>query len=266
MAASKQTITTKGNQLMNTNQQIATPGTTPRKIAIAAGVLYLITHVTSIGAIALYDPVLNHADYILGAGSEAQVILGTILDILLALSIVGTAVALLPIVKRWNEGAALGYVGLRTLEAGIIAVGVIPLLAVVTLRQLAVGSAGSDPDTLLIAGHMLVAFYTWTTLLGPGLVCGVNTVLIASLMYKSRLVPRFIPVLGLVGGPVIFLYTVARMFGAYEAMPGWVGILVIPIFAWEVTLALWLIVKGFRSSAAASEPEKAATSELLSAV
>jgi hypothetical protein len=252
----------KGNQTMNTNRQTATLGTTPRKIAIAAGVLYLITHVTSIGAVILYDPALKNADYIIGAGVDAQIILGAILDIILALAITGTAVALFPIVKRWNEGVALGYVGLRTLEAGIIAVGAVALLAVTTLRQLA---SVSDPAALVTIGHALVACYTWTTLLGPGLVCGVNTVLMAYLMYKSRLVPRFIPVLGLVGGPVIFVYTVARMFGIFDPMPAWVGILVVPIFAWEVTLALWLIVKGFRSAAAASESAKRAAHELLSA-
>lgn len=251
---------------MNTNRQTTTLGTTPRKIAMAAGILFLITHATSIGAVALYDPALKHADYILGAsGADAQIILGAVLDILLALSVIGTAVTLFPIVKRWNEGVALGYAGLRTLEGGVIAVGVIPLLALVTLRQLPAGSAANDPQTLVLFGHTLVSFYQWTALLGPGLICGVNTVLMAYLMFKSRLVPRFIPLLGLVGGPVIFVYTLFRMFGIYETMPLWMGIAVIPIFAWEVTLALWLILKGFRSSAAVSEPFKPAASELLSA-
>lgn len=250
---------------MNTNRQNSTLGTTPRKIAIAAGLLYLITHVTSIGAVMLYDPVLKQADYVLGSGADTQVILGALLDILLALAIVGTSVALYPIVKRWNEGVAIGYVGLRTLEAGVIAVGVVPLLVVVALRQGLAGGIGSDPVTFVTLGNALVSFYTWTTLIGPGLICGVNTVLMAYLMYKSRLVPRFIPVLGLVGGPVIVIYTLARMFGIYEQILMWMGIAVLPIFAWEVTLALWLIAKGFRSSAAPSEPTKATLSELLSA-
>lgn len=233
---------------MNTERQASPLFAGARKTAIAAGLLYLITHVTSIGAVMLYDPVLKNADYILSAGSDTQIIVGAVLDILLALSVVGTSVALFPVVKRWNEGVAAGYIGLRTLEAGIIAVGVVPLLVVVTLRQLPLMSIGGDADTLVAIGSTLVSFYTWTTLLGPGLVCGVNTVLMASLMFKSRLVPRFIPVLGLIGGPVIFVYTLARMFGLSEQMPLWMGIAVIPIFAWEVTLALWLITKGFRSS------------------
>lgn len=250
---------------MNNRRQAATTGVSPRKTAIATGVLFLITHVTSIGAVLLYDPILKNADYILGAGADTQVILGTLLDILLALSVVGTAVALFPIVKKWNEGVALGYVGLRTLEAGIIAVGTIPLLAIVTLRQHLTGTAGTDPATLVALGNTLVTFYNVTFLLGPGFVCGTNTVLMAYLMYKSRLVPRFIPVLGLVGGPLIFAVNVAKLFGLYQYFPAWLGVTVVPIFAWEVTLALWLIIKGFRSSASASEPAKTTTNELLNA-
>jgi len=251
---------------MNTNRQAATMGVSPRKIAIAAGVLYLITHITSIGAVVLYDPILNNASYIIGSGSDTQVVLGAFFDIILALAIVGTAVVLFPVVKRWNEGGALGDVGLRTLEAGIIAIGVVPLLVVVTLRQVVPGTAGTDPATLVATGNTLVAFYKWTFLLGPGLVCGANTVLMAYLMYRSRLVPRFIPVLGLVGGPLIFAYNAVKMFGINEQMPTWTAIAVIPVFAWEVTLAVWLITRGFKSSGIASESTQTATNELLSAV
>ncbi|MCC6802096.1 MAG: DUF4386 domain-containing protein [Anaerolineae bacterium] len=249
---------------MNSNRQTATLGTTPRKLAIAAGVLYLITHVTSIGAVILYEPVLKNADYILGAGSDAPVLLGGLLDILLALTVAGTSFALFPIVKRWNEGVALGYVGLRTLEAGIIAAGVVSLFAVVTLRQLSAGTS-ADPATLVTVGGALVGFYKGTFLLGPGFVCGVNTVLMAYLMYKSRLVPRFIPVLGLVGGPLIFAYSIARLFGVADLLQSLEAVLVFPIFAWEVTLALYLITKGFRLSAPTSEPAQTAANELLSA-
>jgi hypothetical protein len=99
--------------------------------------------------------------------------------------------------------------------------------------------------------------------LGPGFVCGVNTVLMAYLMYKSRLVPRFIPILGLVGGPLVFAYHTAQMFGIYDQLPGWAAVAVVPIFAWEITLAIRLITKGFNLSAIASEPAKTATNELL---
>jgi hypothetical protein len=248
---------------MNTQRQVATSVTSSRKIAVAAGLLYLITHVTSIGAVILYDPILKNPTYIIDSAPGNQVILGAFFDIVLALAIVGTGVALFPVVKRENEGVALGYVGLRTLEAGIIAVGVVPLLAIMTLRQPLMGIADTDPATLVILGHALVAFYKWTFLLGPGLVCGVNTVLMAYLMYRSRLVPWFIPVLGLVGGPLVFALNAAKMFGIFEQFPAWAAIAVVPVFAWEVTLAIWLIVKGFNSSSIASRSAQTAANELL---
>jgi hypothetical protein len=240
---------------------VASLGT--RKIAIAAGVCYLITHVTSVGAQFLYDPILNNASYILGSGSDTQVLVGVFLEVILALGVIGTAVALYPVVKRQNEGIALGYVGLRTLEAGIIAVGVIPLLAVVTLRQTLAGIASTDSTTLVTIGNALLALHNWTFLIGPGLVCGTNTVLMAYLMYKSCLVPRFIPVLGLVGGPLVFVYNAAKMFGISEQILLWVSIGVVPIFAWELSLAIWLIVKGFNPSATATSSAKTETNELL---
>ncbi len=250
---------------MHTNPQAATRMASPRKLAIAAGLFYLITHVTSVPAAFLYAPILNRADYVLGSGTDTRVLLGAFLEVICALGIVGTAVALFPVVKRQNEGVALGYVGLRTLEAGIIAVGVIPLLAVVTLRQDLAGATGADTAALVTLGNALVGFHTWTRLLGPGLVCGTNTVLMAYLLYQSRLVPRFIPVLGLVGGPLVFAYSAAKMFGISEQILVWAAIGVIPIFAWELTLAIRLITKGFNQSATASESATPATNEQLSA-
>jgi len=215
---------------------------------MVAGVLFVVTHVTSVAALALYGPVLNHSDYIVGSGPDTQVLLGALLEVVLALAIVGTAVALFPVVKRQNEGVALGYVGLRTLEAGVIAVGVVPLLTVVTLRQDLTETAGADAITL---GSALVAFHNWTFLIGPSFVLGTNTVLLACLLYRSGLVPRFIPVLGLVGGPLVFASGAAQMFGLYEQISVWAAITAVPVFAWEICLALYLIVRGFRPSAAA---------------
>ncbi len=242
---------------MNTHQQTATTAPSFRKNATAAGVLFLITHVTSIGAVILYGALINDGRY--RAGSDAQIVLGVVLDILLAMANIGTAVALFPVVRRQNEGIALGYVGLRTLEGCIIAAGTLPLLMVVSLRHL---TGMTDPTTLATLDSILVMLYKWTAVLGPGLVCGTNTVLMAYLMFKSGLVARFIPVLGLVGGPVIFALTVLKMFGNLTQMPEWTGVAVIPIFAWELSLALYMITKGFRSSATASLTATAARSEM----
>jgi hypothetical protein len=212
-----------------------------RRTAVVAGVLFLITHVTSVGAVLVYGPVLHDPDP-LGSGSDTGLLVGVLLEVFLALAIVGTAVALHPVVKRQNEGVALGYVGLRTLEAAVIAVGVVPLLALVTLRQDLMGAA-ADAGTL---GSILVSLHNWTFLVGPSFVCGTNTVLLAYLLYRSGLVPRFIPVLGLVGGPLVFASGTAQMFGLIDQISVWAGIGAVPIFAWEICLAVYLIAKGFR--------------------
>lgn len=234
---------------MNIKRQAARSMASSREFAIAAGVFFLITHVTSIGARLLYEPILYNPGYIIGAGPETPGLVGVLCDVILALAIVGTAVALFPVAKRVNEGIALGYVGLRTLEAGIIAAGVVPLLAVMTLRQ---HLAGTDTATLVALSGAFVSLYNWTFVVGPGLVCGTNTVLMAYLMYKSGLVPRFIPVLGLVGGPLVFAYNTGIIFGIN--FPAWVSIAVVPIFAWELSLALWMIFKGFNQSTLGSMP------------
>src|SRR5262249_55879670 len=159
---------------MSTTVRTAISVASPRKTAMGAGVLYLITHVTSVGAVILYDPILKSARYITGSGPDTPVLVGAFFEIILAFANVGTAVALFPFVRRWGEGVAIGYVGLRTLESSIIAVGVIPLLAVVTLRHNLMGTA--DTATLLTLGNALVAFHNWTFLVGPSFTSGANTV------------------------------------------------------------------------------------------
>jgi hypothetical protein len=236
-----------------------------RRLAVAAGVCFLITHVTSVAAPFLYGPLLSDAGYITGAGTDNQVALGVLLEVILAAAVVGTSVALFPVVKRQNEGIALGYVGLRTLEAAVIAAGVLPLIAILTLRREFGGMSGAEAAGLTAAGSALVAFYEATPVVGPGLVCGINTVLLAYLLFASRLVPRFIPVLGLIGGPIVFVFNAARLFGAFDPLPAWTALAVIPIFAWEVSLALRLIFRGFNLAAPAGGVEPAAGQEALSA-
>jgi hypothetical protein len=210
-----------------------------RRTAVVAGALYLITHVTSIAAVVLYGPVLDDP---LGPGSDNRVLLGGLCDVVLALAVVGTAVTLYPVMKRYGQGLAAGYIGLRTLEAAVIVSGVVALLGVVTLRQHGAGAA-AEP-----VADALVAVRDWTFLLGPGLVCGTNTVLMALLMYRSRLVPRFIPWLGLVGGPLVFSWNVAAMFGVSDLVQPVAVLFVAPVFLWEICLAVHLVAKGFRSA------------------
>ncbi len=147
--------------------------------------------------------------------------------------------------RRENEGFAVGYVAARIVESAIIIVGIISLLSVVTLRQTFGGATGTDTATLLLIGKTLVAIHDWTFLLGPGLMPGVNGVLLGYLMYRSALVPRAMAWLGLVGGPMLCASAIATMFGLYKQISVFGGIVTLPIFAWELSLGIWLIFKGF---------------------
>ncbi|GGY12930.1 DUF4386 domain-containing protein [Streptomyces anandii] len=219
----------------------------PRKLAAAAGLCYLVTHAASIGGLVLYGPVLNNSGYVLGRGPDTRVLLGALSEVILALAIIGTAVTLFPVARRHNEALAAGYLGLRTLEASVIIVGVVSLLSVVTMRRHA--THGPHPDAALLAvDKALVAAHDWTFLIGPDFVCGANTVLMAYVMYRAGLVPRFIACLGLIGGPLIFASAIAVLFGAYPQISVWGSLTAIPVFAWELSLAIWLLAKGFKPS------------------
>jgi hypothetical protein len=218
-----------------------------RKTALVAGVLYLITFISSIPAVFLLDPVLSNPNYIVSAGADTQVIGGAFLDLVNAIAATGTAVALFSVVRRQNEGFALGFVIARMFEAAVIVVGVVSILAVVTLRQ--AGATGADAASLVTTGRALVAIRDWTFLLGPSLIPGVNALLLGYLMYRSRLVPRLIPTLGLIGGPPLISSAVGTMFGVNDAVSVWSAVALLPIFFWELFLGLWMTFKGFQRSA-----------------
>jgi hypothetical protein len=219
-----------------------------RKTALIAGGLYLITFITSIPALALKGPVLHHVNFILGAGSQTSVIWACLLDVACALAGIGTALALYPVARRHSETAALGFVASRVVEATIIVVGVISLLSIVTLRQHVAGASGTDAATLVTTGRSLVAIHNWTFLLGPGLMAGVNGLFLGYVMFKSRLVPRIIPTVGLIGAPIILASATATVFGAFGQTSTWGVLLGFPIALWELSLGVWLVVKGFKPS------------------
>ncbi|GAA3019212.1 hypothetical protein GCM10010447_56180 [Streptomyces fulvorobeus] len=207
--------------------------------------LFLVTEAAAIGGLALYGPVLQDAHYVVGPGADTRVFLGALFEIVLAAAVVATGVVLYPVLRKQNEGAALGYVCARLLEAAVIIVGVISVLSVVTLRGEFKGAADSDTASLLTAARTLVAVHDWTFLMGPNFILGANSLVLAWLMYRSGLVPRFIAVLGLVGGALICVSATGVMFGLYEQVSVGGALAAIPVFAWEVSLAAWLIIKGF---------------------
>ena len=217
--------------------------TSLRKTALVAGIFYLITFI-SIPTLALYGPVKNHRDWILSSGTHTGVLVGCLLEVIVALAGIGTAVTLYPVVKRQNEGVALGFVTARVLEASMIFVGVISLLSLVTLRQ--GGAAGTNAAALVTTGASHVAVYNWTMLLGQTLMPCVNALLLGSLMYRSRLVPRIIPIVGLIGAPLLLSAVIATLFAGIGQVSAWSAIATLPVAAWEFSLGVWLVVKGFR--------------------
>ncbi|MET7303487.1 DUF4386 domain-containing protein [Embleya sp. NPDC005575] len=219
-----------------------------RGTAIVAGVFFLVTEVAAIVGVLLYRPVLADSRYILGAGADGRVLAGALCEIVLAIAIIGSAVTLYPVLRRRHEGAALGYVCLRLLEAAVIVVGIVGTVSIVTLRQEGVGAA--DADAAVLVGKALLAIHDCTFLFGPNFILGANTVVLAALAYTSRLVPRTIAVCGLIGGPLICASATAVLFGLYAQVSVVGSIAAVPVFGWEVALAVRLIAKGFDPSPA----------------
>lgn len=225
------------------------PSVTPaeRRTARIAGWLMASTFVTAIGALILYDPVLNDADFILGSGDDGRIQLGALLEFLLMIGNVGTAVVMFPILRRYSETLSLSYVGSRIVESTIIGVGAISLLSILTLRDDLAASIGGDAGSLDVAGQTLVAVHDWAFLLGPGFCVGVNGILLGWLMYRTGLMPRRLAMLGVIGGPLIFVSAIAVLFGAYE-QDGLHVLFSVPEALFEASFAIYLIVKGFRPS------------------
>ena len=220
--------------------------TSLRKTAFVAGLLYLITYL-AIPTLALYGPALSDPNFIVSSGSDTGVLWGAVLELIVAFAIVGTGVVLFPVLRRQNEGVALGFVTSRLFEAGVITVGILSLLSIVTLQHEVGATAGADAGSLVIVGQSLVATHDWSFLIGQTLLPGINALLLGSLFYKSRLVPRVIPLMGLIGGPLLISSAIGQVIGINEQYSAWSAIAVLPIFLWELLLGLWLVFKGFRT-------------------
>ena len=220
-----------------------------RKTAMLAGGLYLVTFAASIPARFYFlDPVLSDPGSIVGSGADTRVLVGGLLDMVNALACIATAVVLFRVVKRQSETLALGFVASRLLEAAIIAIGVVSLFAVVTLRQDLAGTAGAEEASLVPVGAALVSVYEWTFLLGPGVTAAISALLPGTLVYRSGLVPRAIPLMGLIGGPLLLASVIGIVFGTHDLDAGLHVIAAAPIALWELSLGVWLVVKGFRPS------------------
>jgi hypothetical protein len=215
-----------------------------RKTALVAGVFYLMTMV-SIPTLALYGPVKSK-DFIIGSGADTGALWGCFLEVIVALAGIGTAVTLFPVVKRQNEGMALGFVASRTLEAAMLFTCVASLLSLVTLHQDLGTATGANAASLITIGASHVATYNWAFTLGGSLMPGINAILLGTLMYRSGLVPRVLPVIGLIGVPLHITAVVLTMFGVIDRVGSVALIAALPIFVWELSLGIYLVVKGFK--------------------
>ena len=219
-----------------------------RKISLAAGLLYLLTFV-SIPTLAIYGPVKS-ANYILGPGPDTSAIIGGILEIIVALAGIGTAIALFSVLKKQNEGLALALVASRTLEAGTMFVGVAFLLSIVTLRQ---SGAGANA---LATSQALVVLYDRIFLLGQSFMPAIDDLLLGSLLYQSRLVPRGLSLIGIFGAPLLLAGYFAVLFGLIGQHAPSTGLFALPVALFEFSLGIWLVVKGFNPLAIAALESK----------
>ena len=227
---------------------------TNRNIATIVGGLFLTAAIASIAGMLLYSPILNDPGYIVSSSNHLRISFGALLEIISAFAIIGTSLMLYPLLKEYNERLALGAVCFRVAEAVVIIVGILCLLTIVTLNVQDGNEPNPDSSTYVTIGKMLVAFHNWTFLYGPNVLLGPSTLMTAYVLYKANLVPRFVSIPGLIGGPMIFSCGVLVTLGLFDQISVWGALLAIPVFVYEMGLALWLIRKGFNQKAIPSAP------------
>ena len=221
--------------------------TSSRKTALVVGVLFILTFVTSIAGVIAYGSVLTDPNYVTGPGADSRVFLGAFLELGLIITNIGCAVVLFPILKWQNESIALGYVTARLVECTFILIGILSVLAVVTLRQ---DATSADAGSLATVGTSLIAVKNWTFLLGPGFADGIGTgLLLGWLMYRSGLVHRRMALFGVVGGPLLAISGIAVLMGVIPQGSPVQSLMTVPEIIWEAYLGLWLTFKGFNAAA-----------------
>jgi hypothetical protein len=216
-----------------------------RKTALAGGIFYLLTFLGSIPAAIAVAPALDPS-YITGAGADTQVAFGAVLELINVLSCFGCAVALFSVVRRVHEGLAVGYLATRLFEAATITIGVVAILSITTLRQEV--AAGADAAAVTPVAHALAAIRNWAMTIGPNM-AGFNALMLGTALYKARLVPRWLPGLGIAGAPILVTFVIAQILGFHVVGTIWHAIAVFPFFTWELILGLWLTFKGFNADA-----------------
>jgi hypothetical protein len=225
-----------------------------RKVALAGGVLYLITFAASIPQLKTFKHIIDDpSGFISTRGSNAAVLWGSWLEVVTAAAGIGTAVVLYPVTRRVSRTAAIGFVASRIVEATMILVGVLSLLSVVTLKAHFAGATGARADSLRVTGEALVAMRQWTFLLGPGLIAGINALFLGYVMYRGRLVPRIIPTIGLIGAPIIIMSAISTIFGGWGQTSAAGSLCALLDVVWEFSLGVYLTFKGFKAAPAVTD-------------
>lgn len=220
-----------------------------RNSATLAGILYLVAAVAAMTGRILYGSILTDAEYIIkGTALEPQVLWGAFFEILTAFAVIGTPVALYPVLRKYNETMAIASVGFRLLEATMITIGVLSLLTIVTLSHEFANEATPDAASYVLAGKTMLAFQNWTFTFGPNIALGPSTFMIGFMLYKAKLVPRTIAIMGMIGGPLIFACGIMVMFSVFPQTSLWGGLLAIPVFLYEMSLAIRLLARGFNAT------------------
>jgi hypothetical protein len=251
-----QPVTATHNNSVRAVQQLHSPTRAEQRTARIMGAWFLGTFVFSIPAFWFYNPLLNNAGYVLGNGQDTRVAVGALLEICLAICGIATAVVIYPIVKKVNASTALGYVAARTVESILILVGVLSLMSIVALRQDA--PTGGTHAGLVDPARALLALHSQVSLLGPQFCAGLgNGILLGYLMWRSRLLPRPMVMFGLVGGPLALLAGTGVLLGFWGIHAGLPVAMTVPEMIWELSLSVWLLVRGFRPSAVLTGEQQA---------
>jgi hypothetical protein len=225
-----------------------------RKTALVGGILYLVTFVGSIASAILVGPALNDPGYVLGAGADQQVGLGAILELVNVFGLIGCGIAFFSVIRKVHEGLAIGYLATRLFEGAIITISVVGLLSILTLRQQV--AAGADGEALAPVAAALVAIRNWAIVLGSNM-APFNALMLGTALYRARLVPRWMPALGIIGAPILISFVIGMILGVAQTGTLFHLVAVFPFFIWELVLGLWLTFKGFNESAPIAVAERA---------
>lgn len=217
--------------------------------SIFTGILFITAAITSMIGLALYNPILNNTEFLIkGAEHAKQIVLGAIFELLLVGSAIGTAILLFPVLGQYNYKSALGYLAFRLLEVIVILIGTISVLAMVSICKIYLESPNPIPSYFKTIGLSFKAIHNWTFIIGPNFMLGINTFIYALAFYQYRIVPRHLAMLGIVGAILIFLASLLELFGLIEQISIAGVLLAVPIFLFEMSLAVWLIKRGFKKS------------------